>query len=273
MKNCFIIVNYNDFKSTKHLVSNIVNYNNVDHILIVDNNSIPEDKEELKTLISEKVEVLFLDDNLGYSHALNEGSHYLLSKYDNVNFIMSNSDVILMSDQDITRLSEVLNSGDVGLVGPRILERGEILKGYKDISVNFEILSSIPLLNLFVGNKKKEYSSSHYNSDVTEVEVINSCFFMISSETLRKIGFMDESVFLYYEDYILCNKVRSLGLKICLCNDVKIKHLFSVSVDKNYNKREKNKLINSSRYYYHTTFHKTNFIQRKLLKILLKRDV
>ena len=36
MKNCFLIVNCNDFKSTKHLVDNVKSYGCIDSVLIVD---------------------------------------------------------------------------------------------------------------------------------------------------------------------------------------------------------------------------------------------
>lgn len=53
MKNCFLIVNYNDFKSTKHLIDNIKNYSCIDEIVVVDNYS-REDQIELLTTMEEK---------------------------------------------------------------------------------------------------------------------------------------------------------------------------------------------------------------------------
>lgn len=65
----------------------------------------------------------------------------------------------------------------------------------------------------------------------------------------------------------MCNKVRALGLKIAICNDVRIKHLYSVSVDKNYKNVKKLKMLKDSQLYYHSTYHKINFIQKFLLKL------
>lgn len=270
MKNCFVIVNYNDYKSTKHLIDNIIDYKIIDHIVIVDSNSRAEEKELLKTIKNKKIEILWQDENLGYSHAINIGSKYLIEKYENVNLIISNSDILIMSEEDIERLIELLNYESIGIVGPQIIERGVILKGYKDISINTEILANIPLLNLFVSDKKCLYPESHYEGNMSIVEVINSAFFLISGEVMKKIGYMDENVFLYYEDYILSKKIRNMGLMVAICNDVRVKHGYSVSVDKNYNSRGKNKLLCESKLYYHTTFGNLNPIQRKLLKLVLK---
>ena len=74
MKNCFLIVNCNDYKSTKHLIDNIRDYKIIDHILIVDNDSKKEEKDLLSNLESENVEVYYNDENLGYSSAINIGT-------------------------------------------------------------------------------------------------------------------------------------------------------------------------------------------------------
>lgn len=273
MINCFIIVNYNDYKSTKHLVDNIIDYNIVDHIIIVDNASNNNERELLSTIKNKKIEILYEENNLGYSHAINVGSKYVIDKYKKANLIISNSDIVIMSEEDLIKLIDLLNYEKVGIVGPQILERGSILKGYKDISVNREILNYIPIANLFANDDIALYPDSYYIDDKSVVEVINSAFFLISSDTMKIINYMDENVFLYYEDYILSKKVRNNNLMVVVCNDVKIKHLYSVSVNKNYNNYKKTNLLNKSKYYYHTTFNDINLLQRHILKILLSIDL
>lgn len=273
MINCFIIVNYNDYKSTKHLVDNIIDYNIVDHIIIVDNASNSSERELLSTIKNKKIEILYEENNLGYSHAINVGSKYVIDKYKKANLIISNSDIVIMSEEDLIKLIDLLNYEKVGIVGPQILERGSILKGYKDISVNREILNYIPIANLFANDDIALYPDSYYIDDKSVVEVINSAFFLISSDTMKIINYMDENVFLYYEDYILSKKVRNNDLMVVVCNDVKIKHLYSVSVNKNYNNYKKTNLLNKSKYYYHTTFNDINLLQRHILKILLSIDL
>lgn len=273
MKNCFLIVNYNDYKSTRHLINNIKDYKCIEEIVVVDNYS-REDQIELLTTMKEKnVTVLFNESNLGYSGAINAGAKYLIDKYDKCNIIVSNSDVVIMSEEDIVHMLKLLNKKNVGLVGPQILERWYILKGRKDVSINHDILSVTPLLKNIINGDKLNYNDDYYNSSESEVDVISTCFFMISSDNLKKINFMDENVFLYYEDFIMCNKIKKLGLSIMICNDVKIKHLYSVSVDKNFKNKNKKKMLRDSMIYYHSTYHDMNFIQKKLLKSLSDLDI
>ena len=50
MKNCFIVVNYNDYKTTYNLIKNIEDYSCVDEIVIVDNASTDSSYENLLKL-------------------------------------------------------------------------------------------------------------------------------------------------------------------------------------------------------------------------------
>lgn len=58
MKNCFIIVNYNDYKTTYNLIQNIEDYEVIDEIVIVDNDSKDDSYERLLKLKNNKL--LFL---------------------------------------------------------------------------------------------------------------------------------------------------------------------------------------------------------------------
>lgn len=267
MKNCFLIVNYNDYSSTKHLVENIKKYQCIDEIVIVDNYSREDEIELLSTMNESRVKIIYNDANIGYSAAINVGSKYLINKYQDCNIIVSNSDVVILSEEDLVKMINLLNDPKIGLVGPQVLEKGNILKGRKDCSVNYDIINNLPILKYFVKENHLYYDDNYYQDAISYVDVITTCFFLISSDTLKKINFMDTNVFLYYEDFIICNKVRSLGLSIVLCNDVKIKHLYSVSVDRNYKTSKKNKMLKESQIYYHSTYHKINFIQKILLKL------
>lgn len=269
MKNCFIIVNYNDYKSTKHLVDNIIDYKVIDQILIVDNNSKESEKKRLATIKHKKIEIIYNDINGGYSNAINIGSKYLIDRYEKCNLIISNSDIVIMSEEDIEKMIECLSYENVGIVGPQILELGSITRGcicptpFKDIFLN------TPIFKEFFKEHYLFYQDEHYETDISFVDVVSSCFFLISSETLKKINYMDESVFLYYEDFILSKKVSNLGLMNVIYNKVKIKHLYSISVDKVIKEFEKYKMWKRSQYYFHTTYNDATTFERISLKFII----
>lgn len=267
MKNCFLIVNCNDYKSTKHLIDNIKDYKNIDHILIVDNDSKKEEKDLLSNLESENVEVYYNDENLGYSSAINIGARYLIDKFGDCNFIISNSDIVILSEEDLNKLIEALGHETVGLVGSQVMENGIISRGYRNPSPLKDSLFNLKLFRKLFRDRMLYYPDHVYESEYTSVDVVNSCFFLITSDTLKRINFMDEKLFLYYEDCVLGKKVRDLGLINIIVNNVKIKHFRSVSIDKIYSSIDKIAFFYESQLYYHTTYNDTNAFEIMMLGI------
>lgn len=267
MKNCFLIVNCNDFKSTKHLVDNVKSYGCIDSVLIVDNDSREEERKLLSSLESKKVEIIYNDDNLGYSYGINIGAKHLIDKYGTCNLIVSNSDIVILSEEDIIILLKELNKDGVGLVGPQIMELGGISRGTKCVSAWVDLFYTTPIVNNLIPDRVVCYNENHFNSETSDVDIISSCFFLISSETLKNINYMDEEVFLYYEDYILSKKIKNLNLCVRLVNTVKVKHLYSITVNKIIKNIDKFKLFKNSQYYYHTTYNDANRFERYLLRI------
>ena len=261
VKNCYIIVNKNDYKTTKHLVDNIIDYKIIDKILIVDNNSKEEEVKLLKTIKNEKIELYLNNKDLGYAGAINKGTKYLTEKYKNCNYIISNSDVVIMSEKDINSLLELLTYEKVGLVGPVILERGKRVRGRKIPTVNRDIKS-----NMF--NKRDEdYSKTFYDDEVSQVEVISSAFFLVTSATLDKIGYLDDHSHLYYEDNILAFKIKKAGLMTLIDNKVVVKHLFSSTIENTMSSKEKFKDLYDSQVYFHTKYSKASPFKIALLKL------
>ena len=266
MKNCFLIVNYNDYKSTKHLIDNIIDYKCLEEIVIVDNGSKVEEKELLSTIKNNKITIIYNDENLGYSSGINIGAKYLIDKYEKCNLIISNSDIVILNEGDLEAMIELLNYDTIGLVGPQIIERGEISRGWKEPGVKNDVMLNVPIFHAWVKEKVCQYHDDYYTTPMSVVESLSTSFFLISSETMQKINYMDENVFLYYEDNILGQKVRDNGLLVVIDNFVKVKHNYSISVDKNTNLK-KNKMLLDSQLYYHTNYHHANKFKRSLLII------
>ena len=62
---------------------------------------------------------------------------------------------------------------------------------------------------------------------------------IIKSTILEEIDFLDENVFLYFEENILSQKLNKLNLEIRVNNEVVIIHNHSVTIDKNINRKRK----------------------------------
>ena len=265
MNNGLIIIHYNDYSSLKHLIDNVKDYNVLDKIIIVDNNSRIDEKEKIRLLVNDKIELIENEFNKGFSYAINIGAKRCKELGIN-NLIVSNCDVIIKSEEDLKKLFKYLNNDDIGVVGPVIEEFNTLNRGWKNPSPILDILMNIVLIHRKIRKKYIFYNDNYYNDKISYVEVVSGCLFLITVDTLEKINYLDENVFLYYEENILAKKIKNIGKKIIIVNDVHIIHNHSVSIDKNINKIKKLKLQKKSQYYYQTTYNKANLFERLLLK-------
>ena len=74
-----VIVNYNDAKTTKRLLDNVKDYQILDKIVVVDNNSTDNSLKELKKYNKKKIEIIENKRNLGYATALNIGAKKVIN--------------------------------------------------------------------------------------------------------------------------------------------------------------------------------------------------
>ena len=80
----------------------------------------------------------------------------------------------------------------------------------------------------------------------------------------------DKHVFLYYEEKILGQKLKKMGLKELLVTDASYVHAHSVSIDKSYNKiSDKQKLLHKSKLYYYQHYLKLGKMELAVAKAFL----
>ena len=99
-----VIVNYNDYKTTKRLIENIKNYKCLEEIVVVDNNSTDDSFEKLKEFESNRITII-KNSSRHFSSGLNVGAKCLIKKVGECNIIFSNSDVIIKGEEDLKKLS------------------------------------------------------------------------------------------------------------------------------------------------------------------------
>jgi len=196
MKTGIVIVNYNDFNSTNDLIHNIKSYQILDKIVVVDNCSTDDSLKKLKKIKESKLKILEVKENKGYASAINHGSKYLIKQLGTCNLIISNPDIILSKEEDIIELLSLLNKKGIGAVGPTILEKQTLNRGWKNPSPTLDILMNLPYIHRWIRKKFIQYKESHYQKETSKVDVLSGCFFCISSSTLEKIDFLDENTFL-----------------------------------------------------------------------------
>ncbi len=261
-----VIVNYNDYETTKRLLDNVKDYKVLKEIVVVDNKSTDNSLEELRKLKNKKITVIDSGENKGYSYALNVGCKYLIDKYKSLNIVISNSDIIIESELDIKDLNSYISTKNV-IVGPTIIQGNDLNRGFKIPTPWQDIKQNIVFFGKRVLAKELSYPDNYYHKDISKVDTVSGCFFMISSKHLEDMGYFDENVFLYYEENIMGIKTKKLGKNIIVCNNVDVIHDHSVSIDKSLKRIKKYDILKTSQEYFEKTYNGANKIELFFLKV------
>ena len=275
MKVAVIIVNYNDAEQTVLYVNKIKEYKNIQKIVVVDNLSTKTDSMNvLRKIEDDKVNIIQSGKNGGYSYGNNFGVKYLESfdeKFDYI--IISNADIEI-DENAIDKCLQVLeNDKNVGIIAPRMynsLNKPIRRSSWKIRTFALDIIHSTRLLELIFYKKLRngEYSNKEYEKVLLEVEAISGAFFVIRYDLLKKVNYLDENVFLFYEEDILAKKIKENGYKIISRNDVKFIHYESKTIGKTLNYYNKIKQLYKSKLYYHKTYNNITSLQIFIFKIL-----
>ena len=259
-KLAMVIINYNDYLTTMKLINNIKDYKCLDKIIIVDNCSIDDSYDKLKNEVPDYIDVIRADENKGYAAGLNYGAKYAMGILDNPIIIFSNSDIIIDREESLIKLKEDITD-DVKVVGPVVYEHGSLNRGWKRTTPFIETLCNLPLISRYFKKKLLYYTDDYYKEDISIVDVVSGCFFLVDGETLEKVNYFDENTFLYYEEFILSSKMKRLNKKELIDNKVKIIHDYSVSIDKSIKRVGKYKILKNSQKYYVKNYLKANMIE------------
>lgn len=261
-----VIVNYNDYETTKRLLDNVKDYKVLKEIVVVDNKSTDDSLKKLKKLESKKITIIDSGNNKGYSYALNVGCKYLIDKYKVLNIVISNSDIIIDSENDIKDLNSYISDKNV-IVGPTIIQGNDLNRGFKVPTPWQDIKQNIVFWGKRVLANELNYPDNYYHKDISKVDTVSGCFFMISSKHLEEMGYFDENVFLYYEENIMGIKTKRLKKNIIVCNNVDVVHDHSVSIDKSLKRIKKYDILKTSQEYFEKTYNGASRIELFFLKV------
>jgi GT2 family glycosyltransferase len=262
-----VILNYNDYKTTRIMLDNIKSFRSIDHIVVVDNNSKDNSYELLKEYSSNKIDIIKSKNNNGYSAGNNVGVKHLIKKYKVDYVIISNPDIIVESEVITSMRKQMDKNPAIKVLAPVIHELDNIKRGWKLPTYYGEMITICNTKQRF----HKEYGlypDNYYKDTLSKVDVVSGCFFMIRSDVLKEINYFDEGTFLYYEENILGHILRDKGYDTYILNDVSVTHNLSVSVDKSIKRLKKYKILVTSLLYYEKKYNKRGACSIVFLRIL-----
>ncbi len=205
-------------------------------MIIVDNGSIDETQEKLSEYKMPNMSYKFIEtgknlgfaggNNFGIKDALGRGSDYM---------ILMNNDLIL-SKNIIKSLVDLAESDvNIGLIAPKMY----FAKGYefhknrynpKDLgNVIWYAGGIIDRDNVYSEHRGVDEVDKGQYDKIQETDFANGACVLVSRKLVEKIGVIDETFFLYWEDADYSESARIAGFKVIYTPDTWLWHMVSAS--------------------------------------------
>lgn len=239
-----ILVNWKKYNLTSKCIDSLnkSNYKNF-KIILVDNEYSEKSLIELKNKYNELI-VFKEKNNLGFAGGNNIGIRYALE---------NDYDYIMLLNND----TEVKENFILPLV--ERIEKDHFLGAVQPLILNFSNKSIIwnagGKLNKFLGLTSTRLNNNKLNSSIVfddYTDWISGCCILIKSETLTKVGLLDEKFFNYYEDVDWSLRMKNLGYDLGFVKESIIYHHGSSS---SKNKKNTGGLISSKIHYFNIRNH------------------
>ena len=210
-----VIVNYN----VKHFIEQCLfsvfkaSENVACEVFVVDNNSV----DGSVSLIQEKfpqVHLIVNKTNTGFSVANNQALKIAKGEY----VLLLNPDTVVQEDTFSKIISFMDTNPDAGGLGVKMLDgqgnfAPESKRGLPTPEVAF--YKMFGFARFFPKSKRfGKYHLSYLSEDeLSEIDVMSGAFMLIRKTVLDKIGFLDETFFMYGEDIDLSYRIKKAGYK------------------------------------------------------------
>lgn len=199
-----VIVNYNGAKFQNDCIRTILemDYKNIE-IILVDNNSSDNSVELTMNQYGEYITLLKQDDNYGIAKGNNIGIQYCIDNSIDYTLLMNND--VELDKRLLTLLMEQVNENTVVVPKIYFYEPNDMLWfAGGNMNWNRRMAEHYGL---------HEYESEQYN-EIKEITYSPTCCMLIPTSLFKKIGLMDETVFMYWDDTDLCARMIDAGYKI-----------------------------------------------------------
>lgn len=266
-----VILTYNDFETTDHLLRMIKEYKAFEHIVVVDNHSTDGSFDKLQTYSNSKITIMQAPGNDGYSKGNNIGIRYLLENY--------GSDIICVANPDIEfdegLVHQILKVFEKKaeyciLAGLQVAPDGELAVHpfWMEYSTRQWFRFIIRRLRIF-GRILKIYDTEHYirkklNSEkmLFQVGAVEGSMFFIRSKEFNDTGLFDEGVWIYCEEDILAKKMKKIRMKTGVLTSATFIHYGAKTTNKVFaTKTKADHMFYSSIYYFNNYQSENKFFQ------------
>lgn len=277
-----IIVAYKNSQQTADYINNQLPKLNVPYVVVVVNNK--STFEECKTLASlcngiacepndiigkHHVYVVHSSDNLGFAKGNNLGVNFLSNNYLCEHILFSNNDIILPNSVNLLPMFRILdNNRNVGAIGPCVIGTDGLHQSpHRKIITAYRQIGWLLLPNL--RKKRKTYNKSLISVPAEGICYwVSGAFFIMRLDIFSKINGFDPNTFLYSEEPILAERLKSIHMSMYFYPNLQITHLEGGCTKKQFSNIRLQKMIVDSNCIYYKNYLKTPTIVISLYRFL-----
>jgi len=216
-----IILNWNGLKDTIECIRSLEKVTYQAHtIIIIDNASADNSVNEINrqfpsyTLLINKLNLGFAEgNNVGIRYALDNGADYIF---------LLNNDTTVAPDIIDNLIASAQQHPKAGLLNPKIYfyndpDRIWSAGGYWDDKAKY-----------FEQFGEGELDKGQYDT-VKPIEFAIGCAMFIPRAAIEKVGLLDKTFFLNYEEIDYCFRIKHAGLEVLYIPEAKVWHKISAS--------------------------------------------
>lgn len=190
-----VILNWNGWEDALNAADSILrqDYTNL-RVLVIDNGSTDGSVAHLRAIRDDRVELLELPENRGYTGGCNEGFKRALTA-GALYVWLFNSDAVIEDKTVLASLVAIAESDPkVGLVSPRIAEPGEECR----LTLCGGVCSTDPFLWDYTHDPEQ---ARRWALQFPNAGFVSGAAMLVKASLIRQIGMLDEKFFAYYEDH------------------------------------------------------------------------
>ena len=176
-----------------------------------------KEKERDTLLPHQKLSILRIEKNCGFTGGNNIGIEYILRERKTDYILLLSNDTVVDSKflEELVRVAE--SEPKIGVVGPKIYYYG------------------MPNKITFAGGKINLWKGECYHigsgeidtgrcDRIREVDYVEGSCFLIKKEVIEKVGMLDHEYFAYWEEADWCVRIKKGGYKLCYVPKTKVWH-------------------------------------------------
>ncbi len=227
----YVILTWNSEKQIIPCLKSIFEIKKYTHnVIIIDNGSNDatikkindyKNKNKSKNI---NVDIIKLSKNFGTTVSRNIGIKKLENIVDYICIL--DSDTIINQLAIDVMIKNLNNNYNIAIIGPGMKDKnGNIQYSYKKFpNLMIKLYKACPLKKIQKCGEKMEYIDISEKKDFFNVDYLISACWMLRSNIIKKIGYLDEKIFYAPEDVDYCMRAHLMGYIIAYTNEAYIIH-------------------------------------------------